>query len=106
MTSHKTSVSVEPVTNRQRTSLSSQVGLPVDPTLARLADLALAATGLPLGAPASRPKVVIALRRHTRVLANAAELAAALMAAGMEATVVEFGFMTFAEQARRSAAWA
>jgi len=76
------------------------VGLPIDPTLVRLADLAKAAAGLQRAAPAARPKVVIAQRRHTRVLADAAGLAAALAAAGMEASVQEFGSMTFAEQAR------
>ena len=91
-------------TDPQRASSSSQVGLPVDPTLVRLADLAKAAAGLELRAPASRPKVIIALRRRTRVLTNAAELAAALAAASMEATVAEFGTMTFAEQARCPAA--
>ena len=69
----------------------------------RLADLAKAAAGLERSAPASRPKVVIAQRRHTRVLTNAVELAAALAAAGIEATVHEFGTMTFADQVRRAA---
>jgi len=77
-----------------------QVGLPIDPTLVRLADLAKAAAGLQRAAPAARPKVVVAQRRHTRVLADAAALAAALVAAGMEASVQEFGSMTFLEQAR------
>ena len=63
------------------------------------------AAGLELGAPALRPKVVIALRRHSRVLTNAADLAAALATAGMEATVVNFGTMTFAEQARRAGSY-
>lgn len=78
--------------------MSVQVGLPVDPTLVRLSDLAKMAGGLERAAPASRPKVVIAQRRRTRVLADAAGLAAALNGAGMEATVQEFGTMTFPEQ--------
>ena len=80
--------------------VAAQVGLPIDPTLARLADLAKAAAGLERAAPASRPKVVIAQRCHTRVLANAADLAATLVSAGMEASVQEFGTMTFTEQVR------
>ena len=83
-----------------RRQVAAQVGLAVDPTLVRLADLAKAAAGLDSAAPAARPKVVIAQRRHTRVLSNATSLAAALVAAGMEASVQEFGSMTFAEQVR------
>ena len=48
--------------------------------------------------PPLRPKVVIAKRRVTRVLADAAELRQSLEAAGMEASVVDFGAISFAEQ--------
>ena len=64
----------------------------------RLAELAKGAAGVPAAAPAARPKVLIAQRRRTRVLADAPQLAERLNAAGMEASVVNFGAMSFVEQ--------
>lgn len=53
---------------------------------------------MPAAAPALRPKVLIAQRRLTRVLEDAPQLAERLNAAGMEASIVDFGAMSFDEQ--------
>ena len=81
--------------------LKHEVGLAPDPVFRRLADLAKRHVGVPPNQPAQRPKVVLAQRRHTRVLMDSAELQQRLEAAGIEATIVEFATMTFAQQACR-----
>ena len=48
-----------------------------------------------------QPKVVIAKRRRTRVLANAEQVQAVLEQAGMQPSIVDFGALSFEAQVRR-----
>lgn len=54
---------------------------------------------------ARRPRVVIARRQRTRILANADALQARLAAAGLHASVVDFGAMSFDAQVCRLTRW-
>jgi hypothetical protein len=49
---------------------------------------------------ASKPKVVIAVRRQTRVLTNAADLRDRLVREGLDAQLADFAGMTFKQQVR------
>ena len=85
--------------------LKHELDLAPDPVFRYLADLAKEAVGVPLKLAAPRPKVVIVQRRRTRVLVDASEIQQRLTAEGMEASVVEFSTMTFAEQASLAKHW-
>jgi hypothetical protein len=75
----------------------SAPGLQPDPAFQRLA----AAVKQHHGVAAStmlQPRVVIAQRQRTRILANAGDLQVRLAAAGLRAAVVDFGAMSFEAQ--------
>ncbi len=75
--------------------------LPPDAAFQRLAALTKQHFGLAAG-PARQPKVVIARRRHTRILANASQLLARLQEVGFQPSIVDFAGMTLEEQVRSS----
>lgn len=78
--------------------LKHELGLAVDPVFQHLANLSKVSVGVPVELTAARPKVVIVQRQHTRVLIDAVEIQQQLNAEGIEASVVDFSVMTFAQQ--------
>lgn len=68
-----------------------------DAAFQRLAELVKRRFGL-AGGTLQQPRVVIARRQRTRILANADALQARLLAAGIETSVVDFGAMSFEAQ--------
>lgn len=78
--------------------LKHELGLAVDPVFQHLANLSKASVGVPVELTAPRPKVVIVQRQHTRVLIDAVEIQQQLIEEGIEASVVDFSVMTFAQQ--------
>ena len=68
-----------------------------DPAFQRLAAVVKRSHGAAATA-VLEPRVVIARRQRTRILANAGELQVRLAAAGINAAVVDFGAMSFESQ--------
>ena len=68
-----------------------------DPAFQRLAAVVKRSHGAAASA-VPQPRVVIARRQRTRILANAGELQVRLAAAGLNAAIVDFAAMSFKDQ--------